>query len=170
MFKEYFIQAVRYWKEKSLYHAFIRLPVRGKSFQDKTFAQNRGTKKFFLRKSERTVEWEGQVNAFLLTERIATNELKKLGLMFSEKEHCLVAIWTFSYSNNITKEGLINSKVPDLENSKKPIQDILINEVVGVDDKSVLCAIERRTTGNDSISLHLFLIDRKSIDDMNIVI
>lgn len=170
MFKEYFIQAVKYWKDKSLHHAFIKIPVRGKSFQDKTFAQNRGTKKFFLKKSDRTLEWEGQVNALLLMERISTNELKKLGLMFNEKEHCLVTIWTFSYSNNITKEGLINSKVPDLENSKKPIQDILINDVVGVDDKNVLCALERRTSGNDSISLHLFLVDRKSIDEANIVI
>lgn len=170
MFKDFFIQSVKYWKEKSLMHAYIKLPIRGKSFQDKQIAKNKKTGKMFLLKSKKTEDWTTEVQSILAMLPNERSALRMLGRNFRPEEHALVCIWSFSYENNFTKDGDVNGKVPDLENGKKGIQDILINEMVGIDDRYVLCALERRITGNDGISLHLFLINRKSIDDIDAVI
>lgn len=169
MFRKFFIDAVKYWKQNSLMHAYIKLPIRSKSFQDKTIAFNKKTNRSFLMKSKETNFWEQEVRLLLNAEKDAVSRFKLMGIEFNPKTQILLTVWSFSYLNNFTAKNEVNSLVPDLENGKKAIQDILINEVAGIDDRFVLCSLDRRITGNDGISLHLFLLDRKSVDELDVV-
>lgn len=156
------MDSVKYFKKMSEFHAYIKIPIRAKSFQDKQFRKDFKTGKMFLGKSVRTLTWEGEVSVELLKLRLETNFLKLMGTRFDPKKHCFVTIWTFAYKNSITKDGEISSKCPDIENGKKAIQDILFS-IIGVDDRAALMSLDRRITCEDRMSLHIFLVDREKV-------
>lgn len=159
IFKEFFIDSVKYWKERAVSHCFVKIPFRAKSFQDKQIAFNQKTKRSFLMKSKSSNEFEEAIDAFFLQNRGEVFNLREISKLHDPKIHCFVCVWTFAYDNSITKEQEINSKCPDLDNGKKCIQDKIF-KILEIDDRNVLLNLERRIHDDDRMTLHIFLVER----------
>lgn len=129
----------------------FRFPFRAVTFQSQRFANNCVYKtplqKAFLK----------NIDSYLMA-RI--QEMKRFKAIYDPKAHVLSGVWVFAYKDHFTKkEGLVNSKVPDLENGKKMCQDRIL-KALGLDDKAICGSTDIKWAGEDEIIFQLNIVER----------
>lgn len=142
-----------------IYQWRFSFPVRAVSFQQQRFGKGQ------VYKTDYQKAFIKQIDARLMDFNVKMN-LRQPEALFDPKKHILVGHWLFLYSDFFTKKGLtVNSKVPDLENGKKLIQDILFKKM-NLNDKDICLSEDMKYLGDDSIIFVLKLMERQDFENI----
>lgn len=91
---------------------------------------------------------------------MANNRIcREFAQSFDPKKHIMTGQWFFLYENFFTKkEGSVSSSIPDLENGKKMVQDLIFKHM-GLNDKDICHSDDIKWKGQDSIIFSLKLLE-----------
>jgi hypothetical protein len=91
---------------------------------------------------------------------MANNRIcREFAQSFDPKKYIMIGQWFFFYENFFTKkEGSVSSSIPDLENGKKMVQDLIFKHM-GLNDKDICYSEDLKWRGQDSIIFTLKLLE-----------
>ena len=93
-------------------------------------------------------------------------KLRQPEAIFDSRKHVFVGHWIFLYDNFFTKDGKnINSLNPDLENSKKLIQDILFKHM-NLNDRDICLSEDMKWLGDNQIIFVLKLLEKNDFQEI----
>lgn len=134
----------------------FKFPFKAVSFQGQRYGNGH------VYKSQNQKDFCLLVNQILMVNRLSIKTFMK---NFNPEIHVIQGEWFFLYKTFFTKDDNINSKVPDLENGKKMIQDLIFKEL-GIDDRFVCGSHDYRWKSNqDAIIFRLNILERDYFDN-----
>jgi hypothetical protein len=140
-----------------IYQWRFDFPVRSVSFQQAKFGNGQ------VYKTDYQKAFIKEINACLMDFNVKV-KLRQPEALFDPRRHILVGHWVFLYSDFFTKKDFkVNSKVPDLENGKKMIQDILFKSM-NLNDKDICLSEDMKYLGDDRIIFVLKLMERQDFE------
>lgn len=142
-----------------IYQWKFSFPVRAVSFQQQKFG------KYGVYKTDYQKAFTAEIKAHLMNFEIK-QRLRQPEAIFNPKKHILTGNWVFLYDDFFTKsKGTVSSKICDLENGKKMIQDILFKEM-NLNDKDICLSEDIKYLGEDAIIFVLKLMERQTFEKL----